>query len=67
VSFCTTAACPHGRGVFIWLADGPWLGGESDPDYGGYPWVHDTTMVPGHLQVCDLKPFATPEDAGEAA
>jgi len=65
MSRCTTSTCPHGRGVFAWLGDGPWLGDESDPDYGSYPWVHDTTMVPGHLQVCDLMPFATPAEAGE--
>ena len=28
---CTTAACPHGRGVFVWLGDGPWLGDPADP------------------------------------
>lgn len=65
MSFCTTATCPHDRGVFIWLSDGPWLGDPSDPDYGSYPWVHDTTMTPGHLEVCELKPFATPGEAGE--
>lgn len=65
MSFCTRATCPHDRGVFIWHGDGPWLGNESDPDYGGYPWVHDTAVGPGHLQVCDRMPFATAEEAGE--
>lgn len=65
MSFCTRATCPHDRGVFIWHGDGPWLGDKTDPDYGGYPWVHDTTMIPGHLQVCDLMSFATAEEAGE--
>ena len=27
--------------------------------------MHDTTMVPGHLEVCDRMSFATPEEAGE--
>lgn len=58
MSVCTTGTCPHERGVFIWLADGP------EPD-GRYPWVHDTSTSPGHLEVCDLKPFATAEEAGE--
>lgn len=60
MSVCTRATCPHERGVFIWLGDGP------DAD-GTYPWVHDTTMIPGHLVVCDLMPGATAEEAGEAA
>jgi hypothetical protein len=50
--------CPHDRGVFIWLADGP----EAD---GTYPWVHDTTVGPGLLEVCGLMPFATAAEAGE--
>lgn len=66
MSVCTTGTCPHDRGVFVWLGDGPWRGDESDPDYNSYPWVHDTTMVPGHLEVCELMPFATPAEAGEA-
>jgi hypothetical protein len=67
VSVCTTGRCPHDRGVFIWLADGPWLGDQADSNHGGYPWVHDTTEPGsgGHLVVCDLKPFATPVEAGE--
>jgi hypothetical protein len=65
VSFCTTGTCPHGKGVFIWLGDGPWLGDPADPDYGRYAWVHDTSTSPGHLEVCDRMPFATAEEAGE--
>ncbi len=65
MSFSTRGTCPHGRGVFIWLADGPWLDNPTDPDHGNYPWVHDTSISPGHLEVCDQKPFATPEEAGE--
>jgi hypothetical protein len=65
MSFCTRGRCPHDRDAFIWLGDGPWLGDESDPDYGRFPWVHSTTMTPGHLEVCELKPFATAEEAGE--
>jgi hypothetical protein len=65
VSFCTRSTCPHDRGVFVWLGDGPWLGDPADPDYGSYPWVHDTTMTPGHLEVCELMAFATPREAGE--
>ena len=45
---------------------GPWRGDPADPDYGRYPWVHDTTMIPGHLTVCELMPFATAIEAGEA-
>ena len=66
MSRCITGTCPHERGVFIWLADGPWRGDPADPDYGRYPWVHDTTMIPGHLTVCELMPFATAIEAGEA-
>lgn len=65
VSFCITAACEHGRGVFIWLGDGPWLGDPGDPDHGHLPWVHSTSTSPGHLEVCDRMPFATAEEAGE--
>lgn len=68
MSVCTTGKCPHKQGkqgVFIWLGDGPWLDDPADPDYGRYPWVHDTTMIPGHLVVCDLLPFATAEEAEE--
>ena len=64
MSRCVTGTCPHSRGVFAWLGDGPWLGDQADPDYGRYPWVHDTTMIPGHLTVCELMPFAAPEEAG---
>jgi hypothetical protein len=67
MSKCVTGTCPHDRGVFIWVADGPWLGNPSEPDYGCFPWVHSTTMTPGHLHVCDLKPFATAAEAGEIA
>jgi DNA (cytosine-5)-methyltransferase 1 len=67
VSTCTTGTCPHGRGVFIWLGDGPWQGEAADPDNGRYPWVHDTSVSPGHLHVCDLMPFATPREAREAS
>ena len=66
MSRCNTGTCPHERGVFIWLADGPWRGEPADPDYGRYPWVHNTTMIPGHLTVCELMPFATAIEAGEA-
>ena len=59
MSRCITSRGPHDRGVFIWLGDGP------DPD-STYPWVHDSTMTPGHLIVCDLMPGATAEEAGEA-
>lgn len=65
MSVSTRGICPHERGVFVWLADGPWLGDPADPGHGRYPWVHNTTMNPGHLVVCDLMPFATPEEAGE--
>jgi hypothetical protein len=65
MSVVTRAICPHGRGVFVWLGDGPWLGDPADPDYGGYPYVHDTSTSPGHLEVCELMPFATAEEAGE--
>jgi hypothetical protein len=65
MSACTTGFCPHELGVFIWLGDGPWLGDQDDPDYGKFPWVHDTSKSPGHLEVCDLMPFATAEEAGE--
>ena len=58
MSLCITAACPHGRGVFVWLGDGP-------EDDGTYPWVHDTSTSPGHLHVCDAMPFATAAEAGE--
>lgn len=59
MSECITATCPHQRGAFIWLGDGP----DSD---GTYPWVHDTTMIPGHLVICELMPGATAGEAGEA-
>jgi hypothetical protein len=67
MSVCIKGTCPHERGVFIWVADGVWLDDKADPNYGGYPWVHDTSApgAHGHLEVCDLKPFATPEEAGE--
>jgi hypothetical protein len=67
MSVCTRAECPHKRGVFIYLADGPWLGDPADPDYGRYPYVHDTSRAEarGALEVCELMPFATPEEAGE--
>ena len=65
VSIPVTATCPHDRGVFIWLADGPWLGDPADPDHGRYPWVHDTTMTPGRLHVCELMLFATAAKAGQ--
>jgi hypothetical protein len=67
VSVVTRAECPHERRVFVWLGDGPWLGDPDDPDYGGYPYVHDTSSEDGrgHLVVCELMPFATPEEAGE--
>lgn len=67
VSVVTRAVCPHGRGVFAWLADGPWRGDQADPNWGRYPWVHDTTRDGnhGHLEVCDLMQFALPVDVGE--
>jgi len=58
MSLCITDTCPHGKTVFIWLGDGP------GPD-GRYPWVHSTTVSPGHLEVCGLMPPATAEEAGE--
>ena len=58
MSVCTRAICAHGQGAFLWLGDGP----EAD---GTYPWVHDSSTSPGHLEVCDLMPFATAEEAGE--
>jgi hypothetical protein len=58
MSACTRGTCPHNRGVFVWLGDG------AEPD-GTFPWVHDTTNIPGHLIVCDLMPPATAEEAGE--
>jgi hypothetical protein len=60
VSVVTRAVCPHERGVFVWLSDGP------QPD-DTYPWVHDTSTSPGHLEVCELMRFATAEEAGEPA
>jgi hypothetical protein len=67
MSICTRAGCPHERGVFVWLGDGPWQGDPADPDHGRYPWVHDTASedARGHLEVCELMPFAAPEEAGE--
>jgi hypothetical protein len=67
MSVCTQATCPHGRGVFAYLADGPWRGDQADPNWGRYPWVHDTTAedARGALEVCDLMPFALPVDVGE--
>ena len=65
MSMCITSTCAHDRDVFIWVADGPWFGDASDPDSGRYPWVHATSSSPGHLEVCDLKPFAAAEEAGE--
>jgi hypothetical protein len=66
MSVCTTAACPHGKNSFVWLGDGPWHGDPGDPDCNRWPWVHATSVSPGRLEVCDLKPFATDEEAGEA-
>lgn len=65
MSLCISGTCPHERDVFIWLADGPWSGDADDPDNGRYPWVHSTLSSPGHLEVCELKPFATAEEAGQ--
>lgn len=65
MSVCTTGTCPHGKDSFIWLGDGPWLGDPADPDYGRYAWVHASPVGPGHLEVCDLTPFATAAEAGE--
>lgn len=67
MSVCTRGLglCPHGYGIFILVGGGPWLGDPADPEYGRYPWVHNTTMIPGHLVVCELTPFATAEEAGE--
>jgi hypothetical protein len=67
VSFVTRATCPHKRGVFVWLADGPQRGDQSDPNWGRYPWVHDTTAPGGHglLEVCDRMQFVLPVDCGE--
>jgi hypothetical protein len=67
VSFPTRAVCPHERGVFAYLADGPQRGDENDLNWGRYPWVHDTTAEGdhGHLEVCDLMQFALPVDVGE--
>lgn len=60
MSYCVTSTCRHGRGVFIWLGDGPDLDGR-------YPRVHDTSSpdLPGHLTVCGLMGPATAEEAGE--
>jgi hypothetical protein len=65
VSVVTRATCPHGRGVFAWLGDGPQRGDQADPNWGRYPWVHGTAAGPGHLEVCDLMQFALPVDVGE--
>jgi hypothetical protein len=67
MSVVTRAICPHNRGAFLWLGDGPYRGEESDPDNNGYPWVHDTSSpdARGALEVCELMPFATAEEAGE--
>lgn len=67
MSFVTRATCPHGRGVFAWLGDGPQRGDQADLNWGRYPWVHDTTTPGdhGHLEVCDLMQFALPVDVGE--
>lgn len=59
MSVCTTGTCPHDKRSFIWLGDGP-------EDDGTYPWVHAAPVGPSRLEVCDLKPFATAEEAGEA-
>lgn len=67
MSVSISGTCPHGRGVFIWVADGPYLGDPADPDYGKYAWVHNTT-APGDrgcLRVCELMPFATAGESGE--
>lgn len=60
MSECITTTCPHKRGAFIWLGDGP-------DESGRYPWVHDT-MTPGSrgLAACELMEFATAAEAGEA-
>src|ERR1700739_2622173 len=58
MSFSTRSRCAHDRDVFVWLGDGP-------GDDGTYPWVHSTTMTPGHLEVCELMPFATAEEVGQ--
>jgi hypothetical protein len=65
VSVVTRAVCPHERGVFIWLGDGPWAVDPADPEHGRYPYVHDTSTSPGHLEVCELMAFATAAEAGE--
>jgi hypothetical protein len=65
MSVCTPGTCPHDRDVFVWKADGEWREDPADPNFGKFPWVHSTTMDPGHLEVCDLKPFATAEECGE--
>lgn len=67
MSVVTRAECPHKRGVFAYLADGPQRGDQADPNWGRYPWVHDTTAgdARGALEVCDLMPFALPVDVGE--
>lgn len=65
MSFSVRSICPHGRGVFAWLGGGPWTGDPADPDHGRYAWVHDTSVSPGHLEVCDRMPFASAEEAGE--
>lgn len=66
MSVSTTTSCPHGQHSFVWLGGGPWLGDKADPDYGSYPWVHAAPVGPGSLEVCDLMPFASPAEAGEA-
>lgn len=65
MSVVTRSVCPHGRGVFAWLGDGPQRGDEADLNWGRYPWVHDSSTSPGHLEVCDLMQFALPVDVGE--
>lgn len=65
MSVVTRATCPHGQGVFAWLGDGPQRGDQADLNWGRYPWVHDSSTSPGHLEVCDLMQFALPVDVGE--
>lgn len=65
MSVVTRAECPHGKGVFAWLGDGPQRGDQADLNWGRYPWVHDTSVGPGHLEVCDRMQFALPVDVGE--
>lgn len=65
MSVSTRGTCPHKRDVFVWVADGEWLDDPSDSNYGKFPWVHSAAISPSHLEICDLKPYATAGECGE--